>query len=202
MNARAQELRTPLETTARQAGWAMALRGILAVIFGIIALRSPGVAARAFVIVFAVYAFADGILDFVLASQLARAGERWGWYVFEGIATIALGVIALVFPQITLLTMVLIIAIRAIAVGVLELVGAFSWEGLESRWLLGITGVLSILLGVLLLGSPVVGGMALLWTIGVYAIVFGFMLFAFGLRILNAERHVERHLRGPASAAG
>jgi uncharacterized membrane protein HdeD (DUF308 family) len=200
MIASSQEIRSSLESTARQAGWAMALRGVLAVIFGAIALRSPGAAASAFVIVFAIYAFADGILDFVLAGQLGRAGHRWGWYLFEGIATIAVGVIALAYPAVTLVALVLLVGIRAIAVGVFELVGAFSWEGLESRWLVGITGVLSVLFGILLLASPAAGGLALLWMIGVYAIVFGAMLFCLGLRLLSAERH-ESNAHRPAATA-
>jgi uncharacterized membrane protein HdeD (DUF308 family) len=179
----------------------MTLRGILAVVFGVIALRSPGIAASAFVIVFAIYAFADGILDFFFAAQLGRAGQRWGWYVFEGLASIALGVIALAYPHVTLLVVVLLVGLRAMAMGVFELVAAFSGEGVESRWLLGITGALSVLLGFLLLASPVAGGMALLWTIGVYAVVFGVMIFAVGLRMLSAERHEER-LHRPAATAG
>jgi uncharacterized membrane protein HdeD (DUF308 family) len=201
MIARAQEITSSVESTARKTGWAVALRGILAVVFGIIALRSPHAVARAFVIVFAVWAFADGILDFVLAGQRGRAGERWGWYVFEGLVSVALGVIALAFPAITLLTIVLLIGIRAIVLGITEVVAAFSWEGAESRWLMGITGVLSIMLGILLFGSPAAGGVVLLWTVGIYAVVFGVMLFALGLRMLSAERRVE-HMHRPAATAG
>jgi len=191
MVASSQEYRSSLESAARQGGWAVALRGILAVILGVIALRSPGAAAGAFIVVFAIYAFADGLLDFILAAQLGRAGQRWGWYVFEGIASTAVGLVALAYPAVTLLAVVLLVAIRAIAVGIFELAGAFSWE-IESRWLIGITGLLSIVLGVLLLASPTAGGLALLWTIGVYAIVFGAMLFALGLRMLSVERHEEQ----------
>jgi uncharacterized membrane protein HdeD (DUF308 family) len=184
---------------AKKSGWAVILRGVLAVIFGIIALRSPTAVAGAFVVVFAIYAFADGILDLVFASQLGRAGQRWGWYVFEGLVSIALGVIALAYPAITLLALVLLIGIRAIVMGVVELVAAFSWEGGDHRWMLGLTGVLSIMLGILLLGAPATGGLALLWVIGIYAIVFGIMLFALGLRMLSAERDVHRMHRDMAA---
>jgi uncharacterized membrane protein HdeD (DUF308 family) len=201
MTARAQEIRSALESTSRKAGWAVALRGVIAVIFGIIAIRSPNVMASAFVIVFAVYAFADGVLDFAIAGQLGRAGHSWGWHVFEGLASIALGVIALAYPGVTLITLILLIGLRAIVMGVFELVGAFSSDGAESRWLLGLTGVLSIMLGILLLGSPVGGGMILLWTVGVYAIVFGVMLFALGLRMVSTERH-EAQLHRPAATTG
>jgi uncharacterized membrane protein HdeD (DUF308 family) len=201
MIARAPDLPSSFESLARKSGWAVTLRGIIAVIFGIIALRSPNAIAGAFVIVFAIYAFADGILDFVFAGQFGRAGQPWGWHVFEGVVSIALGVIALAYPGLTLLALVLLIGIRAIVMGVVELVAAFSWEGSESRWLLGITGVLSIMLGILLLGAPVTGGLALLWMIGVYAIIFGIMLFALGLRMLSAERHVTRVHRDMAATS-
>jgi uncharacterized membrane protein HdeD (DUF308 family) len=181
----------------------MALRGVIAVIFGAIAIRSPAIAAGAFVIVFAVYAFADGILDFALAGQLRRAGQRWGWYVFSGLASIALGVVALAYPSVTLIAIVLLVALRAVVMGILELVAAFSWEGLEHRWLLGLTGLLSIVLGILLLASPAAGAVALLWTIGVYAVVLGVMLFALGVRMLVAERHeAGLHGHGPAATMG
>ena len=199
MIGRDTDLSSSLESVTRKSGWAVALRGVLAVIFGIIALRSPNVVAGTFVIVFAIYAFADGILDFAFAGQLGRAGQPWGWQVFEGLVSVALGVIALASPGLTLLALVFLIGIRAIVMGIVELVAAFSWEGSESRWLLGITGVLSIMLGILLLGSPAAGGLALLWMIGVYAIVFGIMLFALGLRMLSVERHMSQLHRDMAA---
>ena len=181
-----------VESTVRHAGWAMAFRGVLAVIFGIIALRSPGAAASAFVIVFAVYAFADGVLNLGLGARLGSIGQRWGWYIFEGLASIVLGVIALVYPGATLLALVLLVGIRAIVLGIFELGAAFSWTWLDSRWLMGLTGVLSIILGVLLFASPQAGGLALLWTIGVYAIVFGVMVFALGLRVAHGGAEASR----------
>jgi uncharacterized membrane protein HdeD (DUF308 family) len=199
MIGRDLDLSSSLESVSRKSGWTVVLRGVLAVIFGIIALRSPNVVAGSFVIVFAIYAFADGILDFAFAGQLGRAGQPWGWHVFEGLVSIALGVIALAYPGLTLLALVLLIGIRAIVMGIVELVAAFSWEGSESRWLLGITGVLSIMLGILLLGSPAAGGLALLWMIGVYAIVFGIMLFALGLRMLSVGRHMGQMHRDVAA---
>jgi uncharacterized membrane protein HdeD (DUF308 family) len=176
-----------LDAKAHQIGWTIALRGLLAIVFGIIALRNPNAAAGVFVIVFAIYAFADGLLDFWLAGTLGRAGQRWGWYVFEAIATIALGVVALVYPGVTLLALVFIVALRAIAMGVLELAAAFSLDWFDSRWLLGLTGVLSIILGILLFASPGAGGLALLWTIAVYAIIIGVALIAQGMRLVRAE---------------
>ncbi|HEX7837748.1 MAG TPA: HdeD family acid-resistance protein [Kofleriaceae bacterium] len=178
-----------LESKRRHAGWAMALRGVVAMIFGIVALRNPSAAAGVFVVAFAIFAFADGILDFVLASGYGRAGQSWGWYAFGGIVSILAGVVALAYPSVTLFVLVLLVAIRAIVMGIVELGAAFSWREFDSRWLLGLTGVLSIVLGILLFASPSAGGLALLWTIGVYAIVFGAMVFGLGVRVASSERH-------------
>lgn len=207
MDAHAEQIRSSLESLPRHVGWALAIRGVLAVIFGAIAIRSPNVAAAALVVVFAIYAFLDGILEFVVAGRLGRSGQRWGWYVFEGIVTIAIGVIALAYPAITIVALVLLIAIRAIALGIFELAAAFSSDELVgsddhgSRWLLGITGALSIVLGILLLGRPLAGAAALIWAIGIYAVVYGVMLFAFGLRIFSATHHFHRQMRDAAPTA-
>jgi uncharacterized membrane protein HdeD (DUF308 family) len=185
-------------TQFRRAGWAIALRGIVAVIFGILALRYPSAAAGAFVVIFAVFAFADAIFDIVAATSMGRMGMRWGWYAFAALISIAAGVIALAYPQITFMTLVLLVGIRAVVLGMLEIGVAFSWKELDSRWLVGLTGVLSILLGVLLFASPSRGGLALLWTIGVYAIVVGVVLIGVGIKV-GATRH--QLMSGHAAAA-
>lgn len=174
----------------RTAWWSILLRGLLAIVFGIIALSKPGAAAGAFIIVFAVYAFADGAVAFVQAVWRGRAGLRWGWYLVEGLASVAAGVIALAYPAATLLVIVLLVALRAIVLGLVEIIGAFSFKGFESRWLLGFTGVVSVLFGILLLANPLAGGLALIWVVGVYAIVFGALLFGHGLQVF-AVQHRE-----------
>jgi uncharacterized membrane protein HdeD (DUF308 family) len=181
------------------AGWAMALRGVVAVIFGLIALRYPSAAAGAFVIAFAVFAFADAILELMVASELRHIGQPWGWYVFGALVSIAAGVLALVYPGTTFFVLVLLVAARALIIGIMELGAAISWRQLESRWLLGLTGVLSIVLGVLLFASPARGGLALLWTIGVYAIVLGAMLIGFGISLSVRQHH--HGLRSDEAAA-
>jgi uncharacterized membrane protein HdeD (DUF308 family) len=172
----------------RHAGGAMALRGLIAVVLGAIAIRKPDVALGAFVLIVAIYAFADGVIDFVLAARFGRAGLRWGWFLLEGIASVALGCLALAFPGLTIVTLVVLIALRAIALGVFQVVTAFMsrWDW---RWLLGLTGILSAVLGIMLLANPATGSVALVWAIGLYAIVSGVALFALGLRMLSASRH-------------
>lgn len=184
----------------RHIGGALALRGVIAVVFGIIALRRPDVAATTLAIVFAVYVFADAFLDFVLAERLGRAGMRWGWYVFAGLASVALGVLAVAVPALTAVFLVLLVGLRAIVLGTFEMVAAFSWDDLESRWILGLTGGLSVTLGIVLLASTAAGGAAAIWTIGIYAIVYGVALFALGMRVIAGFRY-PRRLQGPAAPA-
>jgi uncharacterized membrane protein HdeD (DUF308 family) len=172
-----------LEEKRRTAGWAMVLRGVVAVIFGIIAVSDPRIAAGAFVIVFAVFAFADAILELFAASAFGRMGLRWGWYAVAALVSIAAGIVALAYPRETFVVLVLLVAIRAIINGGLELGAAIAWRDLESRGWLGLAGVLSIVLGILLFVSPSVGGLALVWTVGIYAIVFGVMMFITGARM-------------------
>ena len=188
-----------VESRSRQAGWAMALRGVVAVIFGLIALRYPSAAAGAFVIIFAVFAFADAILEFVVARTAGRIGARWGWYVVGGIVSLVAGVVALVYPTATFFALVLLVGARALATGIVEIGAALTWRELDSKWLLGLTGALSIVLAVLLFASPVRGGVALLWTIGVYAIVLGVMMLGAG--VTTATRHRHRASSEHAAAA-
>jgi uncharacterized membrane protein HdeD (DUF308 family) len=175
-------------------GWGMIFRGVFAVFFGLITLRSPAIAVSALGILFAIYAFVDGVLDVVIAVQLGRVGQRWAWHLFAGIASVAVGVIALAFPGVTLLAITLLVGLYAIAHGTLEIAGAFSMSEMDtgSRWMLGLTGVFAVILGLLLLGGPGAGALALVWTIAVFAIMYGAALLGFGLRVLSIARH-EAH---------
>jgi uncharacterized membrane protein HdeD (DUF308 family) len=155
----------------------------LAIVFGMIALTSPWATAAGLVVLFSAWAFIDGVFALAAAVRRARAGLRWGWFVFEGLVSLAAGAVAILFPAWTLLWLVIVVAVRAILLGGLMVGAAFSWNGIHSRWLQGITGAVSLVFGVLLLWRPLVGGLALIWTVGIYAIVFGIMSFTLGLRL-------------------
>lgn len=171
------------------------VRGLLAIAFGLIALASPRAAAAALVIVFAVWAFVDAFFAFAGAVQRGRAHGRWGWLLFEGLVGVAAGVVALVYPGITMLALVVIVAVRAIFLGVLLVGGAMAWKSLPGRWLHVVAGVVSIVFGALLLSRPLVGALALAWTVGIYAVVFGIMSFVLGIEILGLR---QLRPRGPA----
>jgi uncharacterized membrane protein HdeD (DUF308 family) len=176
-----------VQPKARSSGWAIVLRGILACIFGILVLANPSVGVAVLILMFAVYAAVDGVAALATAVSHGRAGLRWGWWLFEGLVSLAVAALALARPGITLLAVVLLIAFRAILLGLIELGGAIGGKGLDHRWLLGVTGVVSLLFGVLMLANPVAGTIAIVWVIGVYAVVFGVMLVIVGVRALGAR---------------
>jgi uncharacterized membrane protein HdeD (DUF308 family) len=193
----------PTETVpalSQSSWWSIALRGLLAVAFGVIVLSSPGIGVAMLILTFAIYAAADGVASLTTAVLQGRAGLNWGFWLVEGIVGLAVAALAIARPGITLFAIVLLVAFRAIVLGLFELGGAFAGHELNHRWLLGITGLVSILFGVLLIAQPLVGGAALVWMIGVYAVVVGVMLIGVGLRSFNATRHLlgERQTPSPA----
>lgn len=161
----------------------MLVRGVLAIIFGLIALLYPGIALLALIYVFGAYALLDGIFAVVVAIQERRTLPRWGWLLAEGLAGIALGIVAFASPGATALVLLYIVAAWAIVTGVLEIGAAFTLR----NWLVGLSGLLSVVFGLLLLYvHPYQGLAALMWLLGIYAIAFGVVLIvhAFQLRSL------------------
>jgi uncharacterized membrane protein HdeD (DUF308 family) len=181
-----------LDPRERAAWWAIALRGLLAILFGVIALTNPSAAAIALVIVFAIWALSDAAFAIAVAAQRGRAGQPWGWFAFEGIASIAAAVFALVYPSATILVLTIVVAVRALVLGVLTIGGALAWKDAPWRWMLAVTGVVSVLFGLLLLWQPLVGAIALVWTIGVYAIVLGFLMLALAIHVHGLERGIPQ----------
>lgn len=177
-------------TNARSPWWAIVLRGVLAFVFGLLVVANPRVGVALLVLMFVVYAAADGVVALATAVTHGRAGLSWGWWLVEGIVGLAIAALALARPGLTLLAVVLLIAFRAILFGLFELGGALAGKGLDHRWLLGLTGAVSLLFGVLLIANPLAGSLALVWVVGVYAVVFGIMMVVVGLRALGTRHDV------------
>ena len=150
-------------------------RGIAAVLFGILTLVWPKITLVALVILFGVFAVVSGITA-VSAALRNRDVEGWGLLLFEGILGILAGGVALVWPGITALAFLFLLAAWAIITGIMELVAPLSFPMSGGRAVLMVlTGVVSIVFGVLIAAQPASGLLAVTWLIGVYAIVFGVM---------------------------
>lgn len=157
--------------------WLYALRGVAAIIFGVLALTRPGATVLALVLVFGFYAIADGVLAIVAAFQMRQLAKDWWVVLLEGLAGILVGIIALVYPSVTAVALYLLIAFWAVFTGIMEIIAAIRLRHeIENEWSLILTGVLSIILGVVLVIFPLVGAVGLVWTIGIYAILFGLLM--------------------------
>lgn len=168
--------------------WAIALRGVFAIMFGIIALLMPGVTLAALVLLFAVYMLVDGIFAIVAGVRAARRHERWGALLLEGVADLIASAIAFLWPLVTVLAFVILMAAWAIVSGALLLTAAFRLHVTHGKWLMGFGGVVSIVWGVLLLAWPIAGAVVLTLWMGAYALVFGVTLLVLAFR-LRARRN-------------
>ncbi|WP_226435161.1 MULTISPECIES: HdeD family acid-resistance protein [Rhodococcus] len=170
--------------------WVVLLRGIFAVIFGIIALVWPGITVWALVIVFAAYAIVDGIL---LIGQSIRDRARldgWGWWLAMGIVSVLAGLVALFWPGATALVLLYIIAFYAILFGITGIVGALRFRTVpESGWAWSlVAGVLAVIFGVVLLIFPGSGILGLIILVGIYAILFGVLLIVMSFQVRSAAK--------------
>jgi uncharacterized membrane protein HdeD (DUF308 family) len=164
--------------------WAVGIRGVIGILFGLVALFLPGATMLSLVLVFAAYAFVDGVFAIVSAVRAARERERWGYLLLEGIVDIAAAAVAVFWPGITVVAFVFVVAFWAIFTGVLELMAAFRLDFIDGRGWLIFGGIVSVLYGVLLIVAPMIGAVVLTWWLGAYALVFGVCLvvLAFKLR--------------------
>lgn len=164
--------------------WLLLLRGVAAIVFGVLAFIWPGVTLFTLVILYGAFALIDGILS--LAAAFASRSEtvpRW-WLVLTGILGIAAGLIAMFWPGITALVLIIFIGAWAIVRGVMEIIAAIQLrKEIEGEWLLVLAGVLSVLFGLGVLIFPGTGALALIWLIAIYAVAIGIVMIVLALRL-------------------
>jgi uncharacterized membrane protein HdeD (DUF308 family) len=163
--------------------WAIALRGLAAIVLGIIALAVPAVVMLSFALLFAAYLLTDGVFAIIAAVRAARQHERWVLMLVEGILDIVVGLIAAAFPVGAVLAFVFVIAAWALLTGGLMLASAFRLHLSHGCWWLALGGLVSIIWGVLLAIAPIIGAVVLTWWLGGYALVFGVVLLVLAFRL-------------------
>ena len=177
-----------LEMMARN-WWAVVLRGVVAILFGMMAWIWPGVTLGALVFLWGCYAFADGVLALISAFSAASKTPWWA-HGLIGIVSIGAALVAFVYPGLTAVGLLFVIAFWAIVTGVLAIAAAFELRReIEGEFWLGLAGVVSMMFGALLIARPGIGGLTVVWMIGSYAVVFGVMLVALGLRARRLVAH-------------
>ena len=166
--------------------WTFVLRGVLAILFGIVAVIWPGLTVATLIVIFGAYLLVDGV--FSIGAAFVNGGNgRWVQYLLIGVIDVIIGLATLIWPGVTALGLIWFIGIWSVIVGVLQIFGSFRLRQSVGNeiWAL-VSGVLAVLVGLYLMVFPGSGAVALVWVIGIYAIVFGAMLMALGFQLRGA----------------
>lgn len=168
--------------------WVFALRGALALLFGLGALSYPGLTVLVLIIFFGVYALIDG----VMALLMGIGEKKWSGYMLLGLISVAAGVIAIARPGATALALLFVIGIWALVKGVTEIVAAIQIrKEVEGEWALALSGVFSILFGLFILVRPGAGALALVWLIAIYAFAFGILQLMVGFKLRRLKKEMQ-----------
>jgi uncharacterized membrane protein HdeD (DUF308 family) len=169
--------------------WSLVIRGFLGIAVGILTFLWPGITLLALVFLFAGYALVDGVVSLTGAMHAVAAHERWGASLLEGIFGIAAAVITVLWPAITALSLVILIAAWAIITGIAEIAAAIRLRRLISgEWLLVLAGIASIIFGALIAAVPLAGALVIALWFGAYVMVFGVLLVVLGFRLRTWDR--------------
>ena len=178
----------PSPETLVQNWWLFTLRGIFAIVFGLLALIFPGPTMLSLVILFSAYMLVDGIFGIISAVRAIRRKEdRWGLLIFEGLINIAVGILAFLWPGITVVAFVLLVGAWAIVTGAVMTAAGFRLNVSHGRWWLVLGGLLSLGFGTLLVIIPLIGAVVLTWWIGAYALAFGVALVIFSFKLRSRQ---------------
>jgi uncharacterized membrane protein HdeD (DUF308 family) len=168
--------------------WVLLIRGILAVLFGIMAFALPGLTLVTLVLLYGVYALADGLTALWVGGR-ARA---W-WFVLLGVLGVIVGICTFFYPGITAVALLYLIAAWAIVRGIFEIITAIQLrKEISNEWMLIIGGIISIIFGVVLVANPAAGALAMVWLIGAYALIFGVMMIVLAFRLRGLPQRLER----------
>jgi uncharacterized membrane protein HdeD (DUF308 family) len=171
--------------------WSLLIRGIVAILFGIVLFIWPDVALESLIIVFGIFAIVDGILS-IVSALMEREGDRWWLVLLFGIVGIIAGLIAIFATGLTAVTLFYLIAAYAIVGGIIEIFTAIEVrKAIEDEWLYIIQGVLSVIFGFLLIRYPALGIFALVAMISVFAMFQGVIWIIMAFRVRDIKSKLE-----------
>jgi uncharacterized membrane protein HdeD (DUF308 family) len=181
--------------------WVVLARGVAGVLFGIVTLLAPTLSFSALVLVFGAYALADGVLAIVSAIRRRGSSDHWWVLLLEGLASVAVGVLTILVPGITALTLLYVYAAWALVTGVLEIVAAIRLrQVITGEWLLVLSGVASVAFAVLLILFPGIGAITLMIWLGAYVLLFGALLIALAFRLRSRSHGMHAPPAAPRPA--
>jgi len=172
--------------TLRLNWWLLALRGLVAMLFGVLAFIWPGATLLTLVWLFGAFALVNGLLSLVLAAKAPKGYPRLGSLILGGLLGILAGLLTFVMPGLTALGLLILIAVWAIVTGIMELMAAIRLRKvIANEWLLILAGIASVAFGAILLFRPAAGALVLIWWIGAWALIFGILLMILAFRMRN-----------------
>jgi len=175
------------------------LRGLAAIAFGVLVLVWPGLTVTALVLLFGVFVLVDGFAHLVAAFA---ARDNRGLLIFEGIAGVGVGVITLVWPDVTALALLYLIGAWAVVTGAIRIGAAIQLRKvIPNEWLLIISGALSVIFGIILFVAPVSGALAITWLIGFFALFVGMLLLGLAWRLRKGHGHIDVFTAPPPAPA-
>lgn len=184
-----------LVATLSRNWWMLTLRGVFAILFGVLTWLQPGISLKVLILTFGVYAFADGVIGAWSAISGRRTESHWWAWLLWALVSVLAGIFTFISPEITAMALLFYIGFWAIASGVMEIVtGIRLRKAIKGEWLLMVGGLASVLFGVIILTRPAVGALAMMWLIALYAVVFGIILVMLGGKL-------RRHAAGSAAPA-
>ncbi|WP_336486177.1 HdeD family acid-resistance protein [Methylobacterium nigriterrae] len=189
-----------MSTVLARNWWLLALRGVCAILFGVIALVAPLATILTLVIFFAAYMLVDGVFGIIASVRAAQRNERWGFLLLEGLVDILVGAAAFLMPAAAVWAFVYLVALWALVSGGLMLAAAFRLHLHYGRWWLALGGVISILFGLALLINPGMSAVVLTWWMGGYAVAFGVMLLILAFRLRGRHEEAGRPMPTPRTA--
>jgi uncharacterized membrane protein HdeD (DUF308 family) len=163
--------------------WLILLRGICAILFGVLAFIWPGITLLTLALLYGIFALIEGALALAAAIMGGAPAPRW-WLAVVGLLGIAVGILTIIMPGITAFILVLFVAAWAIISGLMQIVGAIRLrKEIDNEWMLVAVGVISVAFGLLVLLQPMLGALSLVFVIGAYAIIYGIALVALAFRL-------------------
>jgi uncharacterized membrane protein HdeD (DUF308 family) len=177
--------------------WLVALRGVIGILFGIGAFVWPGATLAALVLLFGAYVLVDGVFALFTGISMRRQMNRWWLIALEGIAGIILGVLTFRSPDVTALVLLTFIAVWSILTGIFAIATAVQLRKvIANEWLMILSGIVSIVFGVLLIVQPGPGALSIVWLLGAYALLFGILTLMLSFRLRGMRETVGRRMTG------
>lgn len=176
-----------MDRLLKRSWWALALRGVAAILFGLLAVMWPGITLLVLVGFFAAYAFITAAVSMYAAVKNRQSDKGWWLLLLLGLVAFASGVLSLIYPAVTALVLVLLMGANALVTGVLDIAMAVRLrKAIRNEWLLGLAGLVSIVFGAMVMIFPGAGAIAMVWLVSFYAVLTGVLLLALAVRMRSS----------------